>query len=220
MTASAAAVCCGLAAVAILSRAPAALVAADPPALMRPAQFTERAPDTFRASVDTSKGTFVVEVHRNWAPRGADRFFNLVKAGFYDECRFYRVIDSVLVQVGIHGDPKVQAAWATAVIADDPRLESNKRGTVTFASAGPNTRSTQFFINLADNSRSLDRQRLAPFGRVVAGMEVVDSLYSGYGEGVPRGSGPDQSTVRAEGNAYLAKHFPKLDYIKKATVIP
>src|ERR1051325_6568701 len=152
MTASAAAVCCGLAAVAILSRAPAALVAADPPALMRPALFTERAPDTFRASVDTSKGTFVVEVHRNWAPRGADRFFNLVKAGFYDECRFYRVIDSVLVQAG----------WGTAVIADDPRLESNKRGTVTFASAGPNTRSTQFFINLADNSRSLDRQRLPP----------------------------------------------------------
>src|ERR1051325_9357988 len=130
MTASAAAVCCGLAAVAILSRAPAALVAADPPALMRPALFTERAPDTFRASVDTSKGTFVVEVHRNWAPRGADRFFNLVKAGFYGGCRFCRVIDSVLVQVGIHGDPKVQAAWATAVIADDPRLESNKRGTV------------------------------------------------------------------------------------------
>jgi peptidyl-prolyl cis-trans isomerase A (cyclophilin A) len=192
--------------------------AADPPPLTKPALFTERAPDFFKANFDTNKGTFVVEVHRAWAPLGADRFFNLVKGGFYDDCRFFRVIDSVLVQVGIHGNPKVQAAWAAAVIPDDPAKESNKRGTVTFASAGPNTRSTQFFINLADNSRNFDRQRLAPIGRVASGLEVVDSLYSGYGDGAPRGSGPDQSTTRAEGNAYLTKNFPKLDYIRKAAI--
>jgi peptidyl-prolyl cis-trans isomerase A (cyclophilin A) len=195
-----------------------AIVVADPPALLKPSSFTERSPETFNASFDTNKGEFVVEVHRAWAPLGADRFYNLVKGGYYDDCRFFRVIDSRLVQVGIHGNPKVQAAWAAAVIPDDPQTESNKRGTVTFASAGPNTRSTQLFINLADNSRAFDRQRLAPIGRVASGLEVVESLYSGYGEGAPRGSGPDQSTARAEGNAYLTKNFPKLDYIRKAIV--
>ena len=186
--------------------------------LTRPAAFNERAPATFKATFETSKGVFVVEVYRAWAPLGADRFFNLVKNGFYDDCRFFRVIDSVLVQSGIHGDPKVQAAWAAATIADDPRKESNRRGTVTLASAGPDTRSTQFFINLTDNGRVLDRQRLAPIGRVIGGLEVVDSLYSGYGEGSPRGSGPDQSQIRVEGNAYLSRLFPKLDFIKRTSI--
>jgi peptidyl-prolyl cis-trans isomerase A (cyclophilin A) len=208
----------GRAAIAVVALTTAIVAAVDPPQLIKPSQFTEHAPDTFGASFETNKGTFVVEVHRDWAPLGADRFFNLVKGGFYDDCRFFRVIDSLLVQVGIHPNPKVQAAWAAATIPDDPRKESNKRGTVTFASGGPNTRSTQFFINLADNNRAFDRQRLAPIGRVVSGLEVVDSLYSGYGEGAPRGSGPDQSTARAEGNAYLTKNFPKLDYIRKATI--
>ena len=188
--------------------------------LTRPAAFTERAPAIYKASFDTSKGTFVVEVHRDWAPLGADRFFNLVKSGFYDDSRFYRVIDSMLVQAGMQGDPKVQAAWAAATIPDDPPKESNRRGTVTLASAGADTRATQFFINLADNGRAFDRQRLPPIGRVVSGMEVVDTLYSGYGEGSPRGSGPDQSQIRAEGNAYLTKSFPKLDYIKHASIVP
>jgi len=193
--------------------------AADPPQLTKPSLFAERAPATFKADFETTKGSFVVEVHRAWAPLGADRFYNLVKGGYYGDCRFFRVIDSLLVQAGISGDPKVQAAWASAVIQDDTRKESNKRGTVTLASAGPNTRSTQFFINLADNSRAFDRQRLAPIGRVVSGLEVVDALYSGYGEGAPRGSGPDQSVARAEGNAYLTKNFPKLDAIKIATIV-
>jgi len=186
--------------------------------LSRPAAFTERAPAIYQASFETSKGTFVVEVHRAWAPLGADRFFNLVKSGFYDDCRFFRVIDSVLVQSGMHGDPKVQAAWAAATIPDEASTESNRRGTVTLASAGPDTRSTQFFINLADNGRLLDRRHLAPVGRVISGLDVVDSLYSGYGEGAPRGGGPDQSQIRAEGNAYLTRAFPKLDYIKRATI--
>jgi len=186
--------------------------------LTRPAAFTERAPAVYKASFDTSKGTFVVEVRRAWAPLGADRFYNLVKSGFYDDSRFFRIIDSALVQAGMHGDPKVQAAWASATIPDEPAKESNRRGTVVLASAGPDTRSTQFFINLADNSRSLDRQHVAPIGRVVSGMDIVDSLYSGYGDGAPRGSGPDQSQIRAEGNAYLLKNFPKLDYIRHASI--
>jgi peptidyl-prolyl cis-trans isomerase A (cyclophilin A) len=186
--------------------------------LRNPSSLTERAPQVFRATFDTSKGSFVVEVHRNWAPRGADRFYNLVKNGFYDGCRFFRVIDGLVAQTGMSGDAGIQSAWTGAVIADDPRKESNKRGTVTFASAGPNTRSTQFFVNLSENARLFDRQGLAPVGQVVAGLDVVDSLYSGYGEGAPRGFGPEQSRITAEGNAYLKKAFPKLDYVKKASI--
>jgi peptidyl-prolyl cis-trans isomerase A (cyclophilin A) len=157
-------------------------------------------------------------VTREWAPRGADRFYNLVKNGFYDDVRFFRVIPNFMAQFGIHGDPAVAAAWRMARINDDPVKQSNKRGFVVFATAGPNTRTTQLFINFKDNAASLDKQGFAPFGRVVTGMETVDKIYDGYGEGAPRGKGPDQGRAQAEGNAYLSKEFPRLDFIKSATI--
>jgi len=197
-----------------------ALIAAAPAfsqGLGNPAALKEQAPPVYRVDFDTSKGTFVVEVHRDWAPFGADRFYNLVKNGFYDGARFFRVIEGFMVQFGINGDPKVSAVWREARIQDDPVRVSNKRTFITFATAGPNTRTTQVFINFGDN-HNLDSQGFAPFGQVVAGMDVVDKLYNGYGEGAPRGHGPDQSRLQAEGNAYLASGFANLDYIKKATI--
>ncbi|MDJ0513494.1 MAG: peptidylprolyl isomerase [Methyloceanibacter sp.] len=182
-----------------------------------PSSLNARAPDTFKAKFDTSKGTFVVQVERFWAPNGADRFYNLVKAGFYNDARFFRVIDGFMVQFGISGNPDVSAAWTNATIPDDPVRESNARGTVTFATAGPNTRTTQVFINF-NNNAGLNGQGFAPFGKVVSGMDVVDSLFNGYGEGAPRGNGPNQGLIKAQGNAYLVTQFPKLDYIKKATI--
>src|SRR6185503_14259159 len=186
--------------------------------LRNPASFTEQAPATFNANFDTSKGLFVITVHRDWAPNGADRFYNLVKNGFYDDVRFFRVIDGFMAQIGMHGDPAVQRAWTSARLQDDPVKESNKRGYVTFAHAGPNSRTTQFFINFKDNGESLDKQGFPPIGQVTTGMDVVDKLYSGYGEGAPRGQGPSQGNIAAQGNTYLAKDFPKLDYVKKATI--
>jgi peptidyl-prolyl cis-trans isomerase A (cyclophilin A) len=185
--------------------------------LRNPAAFTEQAPATFNANFDTSKGVFVVTVHRDWAPNGADRFYNLVKNGFYDDVRFFRVIDGFMAQFGIHGTPAVASAWRNAQIKDDPVKQSNKRGYVVFATAGPNTRTTQLFINFGDNA-ALDKQGFSPFGEVTKGMDVVDKIYNGYGEGAPRGKGPDQGRTQAEGNAYLTKEFPKLDYIKTATI--
>jgi peptidyl-prolyl cis-trans isomerase A (cyclophilin A) len=185
--------------------------------LRNPAALTEQAPATFNANFDTSKGVFVITVHRDWAPNGADRFYNLVKNGFYDDVRFFRVIDGFMAQFGIHGTPAVASAWQNASIKDDPGKQSNKRGFVTFATRGPNTRTTQLFINFGDNA-GLDKQGFSPFGEVTKGMDVVDKIYNGYGEGAPRGKGPDQGRVQAEGNAYLAKDFPKLDYIKTATI--
>jgi peptidyl-prolyl cis-trans isomerase A (cyclophilin A) len=197
-----------------------ALVCAAPAfaqGLSNPAALTERAPPLYKAKFDTSKGVFVVEVHRDWAPRGADRFYNLVKHGFYDNARFFRVISGFMVQFGISGNPKVSAVWHDANINDDPVRQSNRRGFITYATAGPNTRTTQVFINYANNA-ALDRQGFAPFGKVTSGMQVVDALYSGYGEGAPQGNGPDQDLVQREGNAYLASRFPKLDFIRKATI--
>lgn len=185
--------------------------------LRRPSTLTEQAPAVFKVNVDTSKGAFVIEVHRDWAPLGADRFYNLVKNGFYDDTRFFRVLPNFMAQFGINGNPSVAAAWQNAVIKDDPSKQSNQRGYVTFATRGPNTRTTQLFINFKDNS-PLDRQGFVPFGRVVSGMDVVDKLYDGYGEGSPRGTGPDQGRIQSEGNAYLTKAFPKLDYVKTATI--
>lgn len=194
---------------------PAALAAQSK--LSDPAALNEKAPATYKAKFDTSKGPFVITVHRDWAPRGADRFYNLVKNGFYDNVRFFRVIDGFMAQIGMNGNPELQSTWDKAKLQDDPVKESNKRGYVTFATAGPNTRTTQFFINFKDNT-GLDRQGFAPFGEVTEGMDVVDQLYSGYGEGAPRGRGPDQGRIRMEGNSYLTKSFPKLDYVKKATI--
>jgi peptidyl-prolyl cis-trans isomerase A (cyclophilin A) len=194
---------------------PAAAPAGPGGALRDPSRATEKAPDRFRVRFETTKGPFVVEVTRAWAPRGADRFYNLVKAGYYDDVAFFRVISGFMVQFGIHGDPRVSAAWREARIPDDPATQSNTRGMVTYATAGPGTRTTQMFINFKDNS-FLDSQGFAPFGRVVEGMAVVDSLHAGYGEGAPRGMGPDQGRAQAEGNAYLRGSFPKLDVVKTA----
>ena len=185
--------------------------------LSDPASLKDKAPATYKVKLDTSKGAIVITVHRDWAPLGADRFYNLVKNGFYDEVRFFRVIDGFMAQIGMNGNPEIQSAWDKSKLQDDPVKESNKRGYVTFATAGPNTRTTQFFINFKDNT-GLDKQGFAPFGEVTTGMDIVDSLYSGYGEGAPRGRGPDQGRIRMEGNAYLKQAFPKLDYVKTATI--
>ena len=180
--------------------------------LMNPGALAERAPATYKAKFDTSGGVFVIEVHRDWAPLGADRFYNLVKNGFFDECRFFRVVANFMVQFGINGDPKVQGAWRTANLKDDVgSKQSNKRGYITFATAGPNTRTTQVFINFKDNA-FLDAQGFSPFGQVVDGMDLVDKINAEYGEK------PNQSSIQMQGNAYLSKEFPKLAYVKKATI--
>ena len=186
-------------------------------ALSNPAALTEKAPATFKVKFDTSKGPVVIQVNRDWAPNGVDRFYNLVKNGFYDDTRFFRVISGFMVQFGIHGDPKLSPGWRTARIPDDAVKQSNKRGYITFATSGPNSRTTQVFINFRDNA-GLDGQGFAPFGQVISGMNVVESLHAGYGEGAPRGRGPDQNRAQAEGNAYLQRDFADLDYIKKATI--
>jgi peptidyl-prolyl cis-trans isomerase A (cyclophilin A) len=199
--------------------APAAPAAANEK-LMRPETMRETAPETFRARFTTTKGDFVIEVTRAWAPSGADRFYNLVKSGFYDDCRFFRVVYGFMAQFGIHGDPAVAAVLRNATIQDDPVKESNVRGNVSFAMSGPGSRTTQVFINYADKNMVLDVQGFAPFGKVVEGMDVVNKLFSGYGEAAPKGHGPDQERIRKEGNAYLTKSFAKLDSVKTATIVP
>jgi peptidyl-prolyl cis-trans isomerase A (cyclophilin A) len=191
-----------------------ALVCAAPAVAQVP---NEPAPASYKVKFDTSKGVFVLQVTRAWAPKGADRFYNLVKSGFYDNVRFFRVISGFMVQFGINGDPTTMSKWREAQIQDDPVTQSNKRGFITFAMAGPNTRTSQVFINFADNSR-LDQSGFAPFGQVISGMNVVDALNAEYGEGAPRGRGPDQGRLQREGNAYLAKDFPRMDFVKKATI--
>jgi cyclophilin family peptidyl-prolyl cis-trans isomerase len=176
------------------------------------------APDSFRVKFATTKGDFTVDVLRPWAPKGADRFYRLVNEGYFKDVRFFRVLPGFMAQFGLSGDPALNAKMDTLRIADDPVTQSNKRATLTFATAGPNTRSNQFFINYRDNAM-LDGQGFAPFGRVVDGMKAVDALYSGYGEGAPNGAGPDQESIRNRGNEYLRTAFPKLDYIKSATIV-
>src|SRR5438552_11727068 len=208
---------------ALMMLAAASLLAAQAPnaALKNPAALKEMAPAMFKVNFDTSAGTFEVEVHRDWAPNGADRFYNLVKNGFFDNARFFRVISGFMVQFGISGDPSVNAVLRNARIPRDPVKESNKRGYITFAmqggANGPDTRTTQVFVNFRDNA-NLDGIGFAPFGRVTKGMDIVDKLYAAYGEGAPGGNGPSQERLQAEGNAYLVKDFPKMDYIKKATI--
>lgn len=189
-----------------------------PPPEAAPAVATVTAPAQFRVRIETSRGPIVVELHRDWAPIGVDRFYQLVEDGYYDDVRFFRVLTGFMAQFGMSGDPAKTALWTSRTIQDDPVTQTNKRGMLTFATAGPNTRTTQLFINTADNA-GLDAQGFAPIGEVVEGMSVVDALYAGYGEGAPRGQGPDQGQIRAEGNAYLQRDFPKLDFIKTARVV-
>ena len=185
--------------------------------LGNPAALTEQAPAAYKARFDTSRGAFVIDVRREWSPLGADRFYNLVKNGFFDDNRFFRVISGFMVQFGINGNPQFSAPWRNAQIKDDPVKQSNKRGFITFATAGPNSRTTQVFVNFGDNAR-LDAMGFAPFGQVSSGLDVVDQLYSAYGEGAPSGRGPNQGRIQAEGNAYLTKEFPNLDFVRKATI--
>lgn len=183
--------------------------------LKDPSKLKEKAPGVFKAKFETTKGDFVVEVHRDWSPNGADRFYNLVKHGFFDGVKFFRVVPGFVVQFGIHGDPDLAMKWLQSNIEDDKVVESNKRGFLTYAkSSRPNSRSTQLFINLADNS-GLDADGFAPFGKVTTGMDVVDKLYDGYREQITR----LQGEIATKGNAYLEKEWPKLDGIKKATIV-
>jgi peptidyl-prolyl cis-trans isomerase A (cyclophilin A) len=190
------------------------------PSIDKPQTLNERASDVYRARFATSKGDFVIEVHRDWAPLGADRFFNLVKYGYFNDTRFFRVVSGFMAQIGIHGKPDMNTTWREQRIADDPVKKSNLRGFVAFATAGPGTRTTQFFINYADSNSRLDGMGFAPFGQVVSGMEIVDALYAEYGEGAPQGRGPHQGRIQDEGNAYLVRDFPQLDYVKEATILP
>ncbi len=187
--------------------------------LLKPDSLKLQAPAVFSAKFTTTKGDFVVEVTRAWSPRGADRFYNLVKYHFFDNAAFFRVVEGFVVQFGISARPDVAHAWENARVVDDPVIESNKRGVLTFATSGPNTRTTQLFINLGDNA-NLDSMGFAPFGKVTSGMDVVAKLYSGYGEGAPNGNGPDQGRIQTEGKAYLDKSFPLLDTIKAAVIVP
>jgi peptidyl-prolyl cis-trans isomerase A (cyclophilin A) len=179
--------------------------------------MSRRAPDAYRVTFATTEGEFTVRVRREWAPRGADRLYNLTRHGFYDGARFFRVIDGFVAQFGLSGRPRLDRLWREHPIPDDPVRLSNERGTVSFASSGEDSRTTQLFVNLGDNTR-LDSIGFAPVGRVVEGMEVVDALYAGYGEGAPRGAGPSQGRIVREGNAYLQEEFPKLDYIEATEV--
>lgn len=187
--------------------------------LFHPEKATLTAPDKFRVEFVTTKGNFTIEVTRAWSPHGADRFYNLVQLGFYDGVHFYRAIDDFMVQFGIHPEPAVNGAWYKAFLEDDPVVESNRRTYVTFAHAGKNTRTTQIFISYVDKQQRLDKDGFSPFGKVVDGMKVVDSLYKGYGELAPKGKGPSASRYQREGALYLEAEFPKLDSIKQARVL-
>jgi len=182
------------------------------PALLQPATLKAKAPDVFQVKFATTKGDFVVQVTRAWAPLGADRFYNLVQHGFYNDACFFRIVPNFVVQFGLSGDPAVNKVWQNANIKDDPVTQSNRPGYLVFATAGPNTRTTQLFINLGNNA-GLDGQGFAPFGVVTSGMDVVQKLYSGYGER------PDQHAITTQGKAYIEKNFPNIDSIETATVI-
>ncbi len=198
---------------------PEAKPAAASPDFTEPGKLTEQAPESYKAQFDTTKGKITIEVTRSLSPNGADRFYNLVRSGYFKDIAFFRVIPGFMCQFGIHGDPAVSAKWRKANLTDDPVKGSNSRGAITFATAGPNTRTTQLFINFGDN-RNLDGMGFSSFGKVVEGMDIVDKINGEYGEGAPRGRGPDQGRIQSEGNAYLKKDFPNLDYIKSATILP
>jgi len=203
-----------LVAATVVAAVAAGVASASGPSLLHPASLHAKAPAVFRARFATSKGTFVVTVHRKWAPRGADRFYNLVHAGFYDGQRLFRVIPGFVVQWGISGAPKISKAWQHATIRDDPVRHTNARGTIDFADAGPNTRTTQVFVNLGANT-NLDASGFAPFGVVTSGFGTLQHLYHGYGESPSN----DQAQIAQQGEAFFRKHFPKLDRILKARVL-
>jgi cyclophilin family peptidyl-prolyl cis-trans isomerase len=182
----------------------------------KPAAKVEKTPDVFQAVFDTSRGKVAIEVHRDWAPVGVDHFYSLIRTGFYDGVRFFRVTRNY-VQFGISGDPSTNGLWSTARLPDDKVKQSNVKGTLTFAHLGANSRTTQLFFNMNDN-KDLDKQGFAPLGKVIEGMDVVERLYSAYGDMAPRGQGPDPSKIEVQGNTYLDAKFPRLDYIKKATI--
>ena len=186
--------------------------------LLHPALLKAKAPASYQVKFVTTKGDFTVTVTRAWAPVGADRFYNLVKHHFYDNASFFRVLPGFVAQFGLSAYPAVSTAWSKATISDDPVTQSNLHGYLTFATAGPNTRTTQIFINLADNKR-LDGMGFAPFAQVTDGMNAIDALYADYGEGAPQGGGPDQEQIEKQGKPYLDKGWPKLDFIKTDYVV-
>ena len=188
-----------------------------PNPLLHPEQFAEISPATFQVLFETSVGDFVVEVHREWAPLGADRFYNLVTAGYYDDTRIYRVVEGFMAQFGLNPNPYVNRAWKTQFIIDDPVARTHSRGTMTFAKRGLHTRTTEVFINYRDNTM-LDTDGFAPFAEVVEGMVVVDAFYAEYGDGPPRGDGPYAAMAQARGNEYLDSDFPELTRIIRATI--
>jgi peptidyl-prolyl cis-trans isomerase A (cyclophilin A) len=200
----------------IVAIAAAAIAQTPKPSLKEPTTLSEKAPDVYRAQLATSQGAIVFEVHRDWAPNAADRFYNLVKNGFYDNTRFFRVLSGFMAQFGLNGNPDIQRPWSLMGLLDEPPKQSNTQGFVSFArESAPNTRFTMVFINFKDNSY-LDAEGFPPFGQVVVGMDVAEKLYSGYG----RTNVPDQRRILSEGNAYLAAEYPKLDYIKRASIVP
>jgi peptidyl-prolyl cis-trans isomerase A (cyclophilin A) len=182
------------------------------PALLHPETLKEKAPDVYDVKFQTTKGDFVIHVTRSWAPIGADRFYSLVKHGFFTDAPFFRIVPGFIVQFGLSGDPAVNRVWKDANLKDDPVTQSNKPGYITFATAGPNTRTTQLFISYGSND-FLDKQGFAPFGQVTSGMDVLKNLYSGYGEK------PDQGAITNQGKAYIDKNFPNIDSIKSATIV-
>lgn len=202
------------------SQAPGATKAAPfDPALLQPATLRAKAPEVYEVKFVTTAGDFVIRVTRAWAPAGADRFYNLVLHHFYDGASFFRVLPGFMAQFGLSPYPEVSRAWDQAAIKDDPVVKSNHRGYISFAMAGPNTRTTQVFINYGNNER-LDSSGFSAFGMVTDGMKVVDKFYSGYGEGAPGGHGPSQGLIANRGRSYLEQDFPKLDSIKTATLVP
>ncbi len=184
------------------------------PGLLDPTAARETAPDTFTVQLDTTKGSILIDVDRSWAPLGADRFYNLVTIGYYDDVAFFRVVEGFVAQLGIHGDPAVNRVWKKALFRDDPVVATNEEGTVTFATSGRDARTTQFFINFRNNAR-LDGMGFAPFGRV-RDMDVARKLHAGYGEGAPSGRGPQQGRIHREGNVYLREGYPELDFVNAA----
>ncbi len=183
-----------------------------------PPAFPKEAPDIYRVRFETTQGDFTIEVHKDWAPRGSQQFYDLATLGFYNGVRFHRVIRRYIVQWGINPDPQQQAIYGQMQIRDDPPQQSNKQGFVSFAKLGPNSRTTQVFVNLTDNTE-LDKEDFVPFGEVIDGMDVVENLWSSYGEVAPRGTGPDPTRAMREGEAYFERDFPRLDKIARTTVL-